>query len=218
MKTVVFEIPLLGTSAYHRDNLSALDRIVSEHPTRLIIKLLGPGGLAPEAILAYHDILGTLTYASEIITVSYSNLIGADLALFVLGSPRDIRPNAWCYVYSSPTWTFEYTRDEAGSGSVAIADHESRSSLPFDWRNHFFDYEKCLRLINEHLELNEIVDRRLEVSDLKEHLLIDSGEIDALLLRQCNKGQKVDGKTVKNPPASRRKNLPQRGDERKRIL
>jgi hypothetical protein len=47
MKTVVFDIPLLGTSAYHRDNISALDRVVSENPTRLIIKLLGPGGLSP---------------------------------------------------------------------------------------------------------------------------------------------------------------------------
>jgi hypothetical protein len=218
MKTVVFEIPLLGTSAYHRDNLSALDRIVAEHPTRLIIKLLGPGGLAPEAILAYYDLLGTLTYATEIIAVSYSNLIGADLALFVLGSPRDIRPNAWCYVYSSPTWAFGYTRDEAGSGSVAIADHESRSSLPFDWRNYFFDYEKCLRLINEHLQLDEIVDRRLEVSDLKEHLLIDSGEIDALLFRKFTRGAKPVSETGKNPSKSRRKRPPQNGDQRNRIL
>lgn len=217
MKTVVFEIPLLGTSAYHRDNLSALDRIVSEHPTKLIIKLLGPGGLAPEAILAYHDLLGTLTDATEIITVSYSNLIGADLALFVLGSPRDIRPNAWCYVYSSPTWAFEYARDEGGSGGVAMANHESGSSLPFDWRNHFFDYEKCLRVINEHLELSEIVDRRLEVSDLKEHLLIDSGEIDALLLRQCTKGAKPISETVKNPSKLRRKSPPQSGDQPSRI-
>ncbi|MEY2563574.1 MAG: hypothetical protein QOH88_1767 [Verrucomicrobiota bacterium] len=132
MKTVVFEIPLLGTSAYHRDNLSALDRIVSEHTTKLIIKLLGPGGLAPEAILAYHDLLGTLTYATEIITVSYSNLIGADLALFVLGSPRDIRPNAWCYVYSSPTWAFEYARDEGGAVAlqwrITRADRRCRST------------------------------------------------------------------------------------------
>jgi hypothetical protein len=99
-----------------------------------------------------------------------------------------------------------------------MAYHESGSSLPFDWRNHFFDYEKCLRLINEHLELSEIVDRRLEVSDLKEHLLIDSGEIDALLLRQCTKGAKQISETVKNPSKPRRKSPPQSGDQRNRIL
>lgn len=216
MTTVVFDIPLLGTSAHHRDNLSTLDRIVAAHPAKLIVKLLGPGGLAPEAILAYHDLLGTLTYGTEIITISYSNLIGADLALFVLGSPRDIRPNAWCYVYSAPTWAFEHARDEGESGGVAIADHGL--SMPFDWRNHFFDYEKCLRLINEHLDLSEIVDRRLEVSDLREHLLIDSGEIDALLLRQLARGEKAINKTLKNSSKGSRKRPPQSGDERNRMF
>jgi hypothetical protein len=218
MTTVVFEIPLLGTSAHHRENLSTLDRIVAAHPTKLIIKLLGPGGLAPEAILAYHDLLGTLTYGTDIITISYSNMIGADLALFVLGSPRDIRPNAWCYVYSSPKWAFEHTRDDLDSGGVAVADHESGTSMPFDWRSNFFDYEKCLRLINEHVDLSEIVDRRLEVSDLKEHLLIDSGEIDALLLRQFARGEKVLAETLKNVSKARRKRPPQTGDEPNRQL
>lgn len=217
MKTVVFEIPLVGNSVHHRENFSALDRVVSENPARLILKLLGPGGLAPEAILVYHDILGTLTYATEIVTVSYSNLMGADLALFVLGSPRDIRPNAWCYVYSSPSWAFERSSDDADLGGVAVADgHGAQSSL-FDWQHHFWDYEKCLRLINEHLELSEIVDRRLEVSDLKEHLLIDSGEIDALLLRQFSRHENAVEKT-ESQTKKRRKGRPPRGTERNRSL
>lgn len=205
MNTVILDIPLLGTSAYHRENLSALDRIVSDSPARLIIKLLGPGGLAPEAILAYHDLLGTLTAATQIITISYSNLIGADLALFVVGSPRDIRPNAWCFVYSSPTWAFEPARNEDDSGVVATVDHHSGPAVPFDWRHHFFDYEKCLRLISEHVQLNDILDRRLEVPDLKENLLIDSGEIDALLLRQFSRGDKTARKNMEKPLKSRRK-------------
>lgn len=214
MNTVIFDIPLLGTSAYHRENLSALDRIVSDSPARLIIKLLGPGGLAPEAILAYHDLLGTLTAATQIITISYSNLIGADLALFVVGSPRDIRPNAWCFVYSSPTWAFEPARNEGDSGGVATVDHHSGPALPFDWRHHFFDYEKCLRLISEHVQLNDILDRRLEVPDLKENLLIDSGETDALLLRQFSRGDKTARKNMEKPLKSRRKT----GDHRSRSV
>lgn len=162
------------------------------------MKLLGPGGLAPEAVLAYHDMLGALTYATEIVTISYSNLIGADLALFCLGTPRDIRPNAWCYVFSSPTWAFESTRDDEESGGIAIAHQDRGAASPFDWRHHFWDYEKCLHLINEHVGLSEIIDRRLEVADLKEHLLIDASEIDALLLHHLGRHDQIRSRRLRN--------------------
>jgi hypothetical protein len=42
MTTVVFELPLLGGSGNHREQFSALDRIVSANPDKLIIKLMGP--------------------------------------------------------------------------------------------------------------------------------------------------------------------------------
>lgn len=214
MKTVVFDIPLVGTSSYHRENITTLDRIVAENPERLIIKLLGPGGLSPEAILAYHDILGTLTDATEIVTVSYTNLIGADLALFLLGNPRDIRPSAWCYVYSSPNWAFDGVHDDRASGGVAIADHDGGAETSFDWRHHFWDHEKCLRLINQHVAVNEIIDRRLDVAELKEHLLIDSGAVDALLLRQLSRSAPTVAESPNNQrPKVRRKRPPQSGTE-----
>jgi hypothetical protein len=204
MNTVVFEIPLVAGSAHHRENLSALDRIVSDSPEKLIIKLLGPGGLAPEAILAYYDILGTLPDRTEIITISYSNLIGADLVLFVLGSPRDIRPNAWCYVFSSPSWAFDQTRDDCNGVGTAVAHRDHSTASPLDWRHLFWDYEKCLELISQHVELNSILDRKLEVDDLKEHLLIDSGIVDALLLRQLGRGEQTQERDVKKRRPSRR--------------
>lgn len=210
LNTAVIEIPLLGTSAYHHQNLSQLDAIISKSPERLIVKFLGPGGLAPEAVLAYHDMLGTLTYATEIVTVSYTNLIGGDLALFLLGNPRDIRPSAWCYVYSSSTWAFERVHDDCERGRVAIAENESGAVMPSDWRHHFWDYQQCLRLINEHVAVNEIIDRRLDVADLKEHLVIDSGVVDALLLRQLTRGETA---VVEKPSKARRKRPPQSGTE-----
>jgi hypothetical protein len=77
--------------------------------------------------------------------------------------------------------------------------------MPLDWRHRFWDYEKCLLLINEHVELTEILDRRLEVPDLKEHLLIDSGEFDALLLRQFSRCETAVEKDAKKPRKSPRK-------------
>ena len=188
MNTVVFELPLLGGSAHHGEQLSALDGIVNANPDKLIIKLLGPGGLAPEAVLAYHDMLGRLSYGTEIVTISYSNLIGADLALFLLGDPRDIRPSAWCYVHSTPSWPFENARPVDHEHNVAIVKQDEMHQTPLDWRNYCWDYSKCLELINEHVEVNEFLDRRLEPHDLKEHLVIGSSEVDALLWRQLSRG------------------------------
>lgn len=187
MTTVVFELPLLGGSGNHREQFSALDRIVSANPDKLIIKLMGPGGLAPEAVLAYHDMLGTLTYGTEIITISYSNLIGGDLALFLLGDPRDIRPNAWCYVHSTPSLPFETERGAEQEHSVTVVNHDEGHLTPLDWRNYCWDYGKCLKLINQHVDVSEFLDRRLDASALKEHLVVGSGEVDALLLRHLGR-------------------------------
>lgn len=204
MSTVVLEIPLLGTSAYHRENLSKLERIVSERPERLLLKLLGPGGLAPEAVLSYQDMLDTLRSPTQIVTVSYSNLIGADLLLFLLGTVRDIRPSAWCYVFSSPIWAFEHAQTDDDTRGTTVATDRRGGPSAFDWMHLFWDYEKCLEAISGYVDLNEIVDKRLDVADLKGHLLIDCGEVDSLLLKQLTRAERTADPVPKKPTKPQR--------------
>ena len=183
MNVPVVCIPLCGDSASHQETLGYLDRLSAQAPEQILIKLLGPGGLSPEAVLTYYDILATFPETTQIVTISYSNLIGADLLLFLAGNPRDIRPNAWCYVENAVTWPSDYSSSDARDGTVAMCDAKPRPFLPLALHHHWWDYHSCLQLIGRHVDLMLVLDRRLEVADLRELLLVDCGELDALLLR-----------------------------------
>jgi hypothetical protein len=189
----------------------ALERIIHERPERLILKLLGPGGLAPEAVLSYRDMLDTLCSSTDILTVSYSNLIGADFLLFLLGSSRDIRPSAWCHVFSSPIWAFEHAQNDREALKTAITSDGRGGPFAVDWMHLFWDYETCVEAIGRYVELNEIVDRRLDVADLKELLLIDCWDVDSLLLQQLCRGEKTADGVDKKLPKSKRDRRDGRG-------
>lgn len=181
MNVPVVSIPLCGDSLSQAETLCFLDRLSADAPARLVLKLTGPGGLSPEAVLTYYDILTTFPQSTQIITISYSNLIGVDLLLFLAGSPRDIRPNAWCYVHNAVTWSFDKSFDDSADGGVIVSDHAPSTALPLGMHHYSWDYHLCLQLIGQHVDLASILDRRLELADLRELLLVDCRDVDALL-------------------------------------
>jgi hypothetical protein len=162
-----FVIPLAGTATDHALRIAELDSLLESRPDRLLLILTGSGGLQPDAVMAYLDLLSRAE--CEIAVVSYGNLYGADFALWLgAGAIREIRPHAWVYIPAPDA--------EPDDGTMRVSIAEMQRPVTRSW-----DYQNCLDVISEHVCLDLIFDRRLSADDLRELLLLPSDDLDRLL-------------------------------------
>ena len=124
-----FAIPLVGSATDHALRILELDSLLESRPERLLIVLTGSGGLQADAVMAYLDLLSRAE--CEIAVVSYSNLYGADFALWLAaGAVREIRSRAWVYM---PAQIADSGEDVGGTTVMAPG-----SAMRLSW-----DYESC---------------------------------------------------------------------------
>jgi len=162
-----FSVPLVGTATDHALRIGELDSLLESRPERLLLVLTGSGGLQPDAVMAYLDLLSRAE--CEIVVVSYSSLYGADFALWLGAGPvREIRPSAWVYVPGA---------DSKPDGEVAGGCAAEMLRPP----TRLWDYQSCLDIISEHVALDMVLNRRLSVDDLRELLLLPSDDLDRIL-------------------------------------
>jgi len=163
MHTII--IPVVGDGLVHIQKLAELDALLSSPPSRLLVKLIGPGGMTPETALAYIDLLAALSATCPTAVVAYCDLGVPEFAVFLASGPlREIRPSARVRV---PPVAYEET------GNLQCADHDS----PFSRGA----YQQCLALIERHVALRDIVGRHLKGTDLADLLLVASARTDAIL-------------------------------------
>jgi hypothetical protein len=171
-----FAITLGGGPNDHAQRFLELEAIVLDPPENVLIKLVGSGGLHPTVTLTYLDILALLPDETQRAVTSYGHLLGAgDFALWLEGAPhRDIRPHATIYVErSAPMLSLE----QFGAGHILIA---PMMAGPADGEMLSRDWETCLSLISQHVEVALVLGRVLNPNDLREMLLIDSYAFDQL--------------------------------------
>jgi hypothetical protein len=162
MHTVI--IPLVGDGLAHVAKLAEIDALLASPPTRLLVKLIGPGGVSPETALAYCDLLGALPVECETAIISYADLGVPEFALFVAVGPlREMRPSARVFI---PQHSNE-------QGGVVVAESES----PF-CRGA---YQQCLTRISRHVSLPDVVGRLLGPDDLADLLILATARTDDLL-------------------------------------
>jgi hypothetical protein len=160
-----FIIPVVGDGLHHVQKLAELDEILTSPPSRLLVKLIGPGGLTPETALAYVDLLAALPADCPTAVISYADLSVPEFAVFLAVGPlREIRPSARVCV---PPVSYEAT------GNLQYADHDLSFARGA--------YRQCLALIERHVALRDIVGRRLKGKDLTDLLLVASTRTDAIL-------------------------------------
>ncbi len=154
-----FLIPLCGTATEHAIRIVELGNVLESQPERLLIVLAGSGGLHPDAVLAYLDILEKAECEKAVI--SYANLFGADFALW-LGSAslREIRPRSWVYVPEASAFS-----ESEQQGGVDV--------MPLLAASYSWDYASCLDLIAEHVDLELVLGKRLFAQDLQELFLLN---------------------------------------------
>lgn len=120
--------------------------------------IVGSGLMAPDAALTYIDLLGSAS--CEIVVCSFANLIGATFAVWLAASDtREIRPNAWAYVPRSSSIS-----EPSREGNVGTLTAEAMFSGP--------DYDRCLDLIAQHVELATCFERLLRPPELREWNLL----------------------------------------------
>jgi hypothetical protein len=163
MQTLI--IPVVGDGLHHVKKLAELDEILTSPPSRLLVKLIGPGGMTPETALAYIDLLAALSATCPTAAVAYCDLGVPEFAVFLAAGPlREIRPSARVLV---PPVAYEET------GNLQFADHDS----PFSRGA----YRQCLALIERHVALADVVGRLLGPDDLADLLIVASARTDGLL-------------------------------------
>ena len=176
MNEAVFHISLGGTADQHAGGILFLEKIILSRPDRIIVKLLGGGGLHPEAALAFIDLLALLPAECERIACSYTSFAGAgDFALWLkAGDIRDFRPNAMVWVPSLPSFSLA----DARLGAVLVEDRSTFPDPVFQWA-----YGRCIELISEYVDPSTVLDRVLTAADLRDWLLIDSHALDEALAK-----------------------------------
>jgi len=187
-----FAIPLVGSATDHALRILELDSLLESRPERLLLVLTGSGGLQADAVMAYLDLLSRAE--CEIAIVSYSNLYGADFALWLAaGAVREIRPRAWVYM---PAQIADSGEDVGGTTVMAPG-----SAMRLSW-----DYESCLKIVSEHVALDLVLGHRLSSEDLRELLLMPSDDLDRMLMPEVAEGgllpeqSQVPPRTPNNEP------------------
>jgi hypothetical protein len=165
MQTLI--IPVIGDGLVHISKLAELDAILTSPPTRLLVKLIGPGGLSAETALAYVDLLVALPADCATAVVSYADLGVPEFAVFLAVGPlREIRPSARVLV--------PHPADhEPEVGNLLCTGRES----PFTRGA----YRQCLALIERHVSLRDVVGRHLGPQDLADLLVVASARTDGVL-------------------------------------
>jgi hypothetical protein len=165
MHTII--IPLIGDGLVHVTKLAEIDTLLASPPDRLLVKLIGPGGVSAETALAYCDLLSALPVTTETAVISYADLGAPEFAIFLAVGPlREIRPSARVYIPRG-------SGNEREFGSILVAESES----PFTRGAHL----QCLEVISRHVSLPDVIGRRLDPNDLADLLVIASARTDGIL-------------------------------------
>lgn len=160
-----FPIYLNGDASDHAKRALELEAVLLQCRKHLRVQLISVGsGISAEAALAYIAVLADAP--CEVTVASYGNLAGAGaFALWLAAAPvRTIRPNGWVYV---PTFA-DLADPDRGESRPLLA-----PSVPAEeW-----DYDACLRIIDEHVALDLVLGNRLTARDLRELYLLDTGDL-----------------------------------------
>ena len=164
MHTII--IPVIADGLVHIAKLAEIDALRAARPDRILVKLIGPGGMSPETALAYCDLLASLPLECQVAVIAYADLGIPEFAVFLAVGPlSEIRPSARVYIPH-----LAYDEGEAGNVVVAAESPFSRGA-----------YRQCLALISRHVALPDVVGRHLTPEDLANLLLVASARTDALL-------------------------------------
>jgi len=158
--TTRFYIPLSGTATDHYVRLAELVQVLETGPKRLLLILSGSGSICPDAALSYIDVLQASGIPRAVTCLG--NLFGADIALWLLSADlRDIRRNSWIYVPSR----LASPEDIAVGDTLVVAPRSISSER---------DYQRCLDLVSEYVDLAQLLDKQLSPRDLSDLYLLDT--------------------------------------------
>lgn len=147
----------------HTSVILALEQILLDAPPKILLKLIGPDILAPDAALTYWALLKSKSEKTQIVASAYSGLIGPSALIWLAGDLRIMRPLGWMIIPSKFRLCLFHDLQER------IVSHIKP------------DYDVILGLLNEYIPVAEIQDKKLELRELEQMGLIAGSSLDLFM-------------------------------------
>jgi len=133
---------------------------ILRNPIKLTLEFIDHRRLTPNIALAYWSMLKNKRSDITLITKASSNLVGAEVLIWLLGDRRVMRDRGWILLPDP---------DEIDQ---LWKDYGEKNPFGLEWWEMLepgldFDYRQVLELISKYFPVYDFLNQRLEVSDLK---------------------------------------------------